>query len=457
MPRKGKTVVKSRSLPPLLRIPREIRDQIYSELLHDTPSSLFYLLTVNRRIYQEVQPCIFQQNLSFDGQLQLFDWILNVDHDFLPNVVSVEFKLHDIDPEKIVGALGERLRRTKVDKDAEHNSPRNNPYIEACEVEVRQIGRTLRLLENLKYFTLLPLTTRDPRPSRKMMNSFLSFLAAFLIGLPLISLCVPDQVLPFIPVSAIQNIKQLRIVGYSFGNSPCIIEYAEKLPWLRKLEVCRRDGEVVDQRTELDRTPIAQSRTTKTSPGFTTLKELTLCLYKGFSSPENPSRSVQKILQKALLALRDTSDVLRTLRIFVDGDIGLDRSFLIEMLSYLRSSSLVHIEMSCYLAEQLQQNFPSSLRSLEIRYSPRDAQALWQWLDKWEQQAKRGPHQSQDFFTDHPSLKDLVLHVQPAQAVDEVFSSTGYGFGKFLVKRADIKMEIKAWDLLHHRCSAYNI
>ncbi|KAL9043486.1 MAG: hypothetical protein Q9214_003332, partial [Letrouitia sp. 1 TL-2023] len=407
MPRKGKTVVKSRPLPPLFRIPREVRDQVYNELLHDAPSSLFYLLTVNRRISQEVQPFIFKQNLSFDGQLQLFHWILNVDQDFLPNVVSVEFKLHDIDPEKIVGALGERLRRTKLDRDAENNSSRNNPYNEACEMEVRRIGRTLRLLENVKSFTLLPMTTRDPRPSRKMMNSFLSFLAGFLSGLPLISLCVPDQIPPFIPVSAIQNIKQLRIVGYSFSDSPCVIEYAEQLPWLRKLEICRRDGEVVDQRTELDRTSMAQSRIAKTSPGFTTLKELTLCLYKGCSSPENLSRNVQKVLQKAFLALRDNSNALRTLRIFVDSDIELDRSFLIEMSSFLRSSSVVHIEMSCYLTEQLKQNFPRSIRTLEIRYGPGDAHALWEWLDGWEQQAERGPHQFQGFVTDHPLLKEF--------------------------------------------------
>lgn len=147
--------------PSLASLPAELREPIYNELLHENPSSLFKLLTVNSLISREVRPWIFKQPLTFNGQQHLFRWLSEVDNRFLSHVEIIRFRLHDIDIEKICNSFEERLRRTSLQgrsKDIGH------PYGEACRQELEEILAALKRFKKLKSLTILPSESSIPRP-----------------------------------------------------------------------------------------------------------------------------------------------------------------------------------------------------------------------------------------------------------------------------------------------------
>ncbi|KAL8727714.1 MAG: hypothetical protein Q9181_005606 [Wetmoreana brouardii] len=178
-PERIMVVASTQRLPGFLRIPPEIREQIYSDLFHDQPSSLPALLTVHPRILGEIRPWIFKLPITFNGQQSLLEWLSDVGPGFLPHVGHIRFKLHDIDPEKIVGALGERLRRARIQDSAYYIG---NPYEEACATELYHIKTSLQKLKNLRSLTIIESTSADPKPPPNMMKTFL---ALILTDLPL--------------------------------------------------------------------------------------------------------------------------------------------------------------------------------------------------------------------------------------------------------------------------------
>ncbi len=176
----GKARAAVRSPPRLLTIALELREVVYNHVLNDAPSSLTNLLVVNRQLSTEVLPFQFKRHLTFAGQAELFEWLDNVDHEFLHHVVDASFTLHDIDPEKIVGALGKRLRQANLAN--ARNSPmvdqsKGNPYHEACDLEMRKIGEAFRLIPNLKELTIATTDDGDPKPPLRMLSSFSKMLA----------------------------------------------------------------------------------------------------------------------------------------------------------------------------------------------------------------------------------------------------------------------------------------
>jgi len=96
-------------------IPLEIREHIYNELLGIAPSTIFDLLLTNRQIASEAKPFLYRQPLIFDGQAEFVSWLRSVDRTCLRHVVEVHFKLHDIDPIKIVGAFVSDIYPTSAD------------------------------------------------------------------------------------------------------------------------------------------------------------------------------------------------------------------------------------------------------------------------------------------------------------------------------------------------------
>lgn len=127
MPRSSSKPIKAKakSKPKAATTPRgsrfldlalELREIVYSQIACDAPSSLVDLLTVNHQLTREVKPFLYRQALTFDGQTELFDWLDEVDHSYLQYVFDVRFKLHDIDPAKIVGALGRRLQQANISR-----------------------------------------------------------------------------------------------------------------------------------------------------------------------------------------------------------------------------------------------------------------------------------------------------------------------------------------------------
>ncbi|KAL6718288.1 hypothetical protein ACLMJK_004376 [Lecanora helva] len=179
---KGKGKAKAatpRASPHFLNIALELREIVYGHILRDNPSSLTNLLVVNRQLSTEVLPFQFKRHLTFDGQAELFDWLDNVDHEHLHNVVDVRFKLHDIDPSKIVGALGKRLRQSNIRSTSKSPgaSASDNPYQEACDAEMKKLAEAFKLIPNVRKLTIATTDAGDPQPPQRMLSIFSRLLA----------------------------------------------------------------------------------------------------------------------------------------------------------------------------------------------------------------------------------------------------------------------------------------
>ncbi|KAL8742156.1 MAG: hypothetical protein Q9190_005324 [Brigantiaea leucoxantha] len=431
-------------------MPGEIREQIYTELLHDESSSFFHLLTVNRQISREIQPYIFKRTITFDGQLKLYDWTKRIDKKLLSSVTDVEIKILDIDPERIVGALGERLRRAKISKDTDRKpSSSNDPYLEACEMDVRRVEKTMRLLGNIKSFSLLPITSRDPRPPKRMMASFVSSMRSFLSTLNLVTLMVPDQVLPFIPVNTIRNLEQLHIVCFSFDILPNVIHYAQHLPQLRKLEICRRDGGVIDQHVEQTTQSLAQFSASKVTTRLPKLRELSLCLFNGsLNAPPNLEK-IRETLQNALQLIEPCGQTLRVLRILVDETSNLKQSFLSGLDSFLSKSDLSHAELSCQLHLQLKANLSKSLRSFTIRSNTSDIHDLPTWMKRWYVMIKKGWRQH--YLDSQLELKEMMYFIPLEYETDDELLEK-WKILESLFDEIDVGLRMIRWDPGNHRC-----
>ena len=211
---KRSTTVRVKTHPPpkFLMLPLELREQIYAEVLISMPSTLPQLLRTNRQVAEEAQPFLYKQAIAFDGQTDLFAWLQSVDRKQLRHVTTIKFKLHDIEPEKIVGALGERLRRTKVSHTA-LSSADDNPYLTACDQQVKEIGETFSLMPNVKDFTFLGWKINDPHPCSHMLVS-LSHEVAFRFP-KLQSLSIQTDILSTTFISSLPHLRSLSITGFS--------------------------------------------------------------------------------------------------------------------------------------------------------------------------------------------------------------------------------------------------
>lgn len=183
-----------------LRIPPELREEIYRELYNNHPSSLSSLLGVHSLISHEVVPWIFKLPQTFNGQQRLLDWLSKVDPVLLSNVREVRFRLHDLSSEKIVDSFGERLRRGRPVTGAQKHV--GHPYNEACDEEVLTIKTALQSFQNLESFTLLETTSADPRPPAYMVKGLVALL---LKELPLVSFNIPHRL-----IHQVVNSEQVR-------------------------------------------------------------------------------------------------------------------------------------------------------------------------------------------------------------------------------------------------------
>lgn len=231
----------SRQPPRFLTIPVELREHIYNELLPYDSSSLFQLLLTSTQITREAKPFIFKQSLVFDGQSELYGWIRRVDRKYLRYVVDIQFKLHDIDPEKIVGALGKRLRQANITAANSARAPEGNPYDEACDWEIDRLGNAFLLFPNIKHITVLASTDADPRPSYHMLVSFSKLLSRRFPQL--VTLINQDEFLPVGCLLGMQNLKRLCFPGLSSSSPAEVTAMISGLPNLLHLEFNRLDAD----------------------------------------------------------------------------------------------------------------------------------------------------------------------------------------------------------------------
>lgn len=236
---KGKVVARQ---PPkelhFLKLALELRENIYRHIVRESSDSLLDLFVVNRQVARELQPFLFKRPLTFDGQDELFRWLDHVDHQYIRHVQDIHFKLHDINPDQIAGALGKRLQQANITRASGSRGPdtKENPYFEACHLDLKRVAAAFRLLPNVQRFTLLECTMRDPQPHERTSNAF-----AQLVGqsFPVLDTLISESdELPIDFLSDKPRLRRLRFPGTSTTDDDDLEEVLEDLE-LEELEIYR--------------------------------------------------------------------------------------------------------------------------------------------------------------------------------------------------------------------------
>ncbi|KAL8804771.1 MAG: hypothetical protein Q9182_002363 [Xanthomendoza sp. 2 TL-2023] len=387
----------------LLRLPAELREQVYSELLHSQPSSLSSLLTVNKQISGEVLPWILKRPLTFNGQQRLFSWLSHINPGYLRNVVEIRLKLHDIDPEKIMGALGERLRRAR---DQSPDDDSRSPYLEACDLEVMKIMNALHRFQNLRSFTLLSNTSADPHPDPEMTTMLVT---SVIEDLPLVVFQAPERTLEAMNLtkgfwqdhSHNSQIPDLQITKYEFGKLQGFPKYLQFFPHLRNLEICSAGSSTFN----------ARSYASSPLNHFVQLEGLTFCLYH-YKLPIPLPRTRQSVydpIEQCMIALQDIPSPMKVFKLLCNRSFDRESGPMHQFLRFLHTSSLRYIETTVWCAP-LPDQYPASVATIAIRFENNTVQ-YGEWLQKFSGVIE--PAQS-TFFVDHPHLKEITFYLGSA-------------------------------------------
>ncbi|KAI4276503.1 MAG: hypothetical protein LQ337_002432 [Flavoplaca oasis] len=390
--------------PCLLRIAPELREQIYRELLHDQPSSLLNVLLVNGQISKEVKPWIFKQPLAFDGQNSLYKWLALVDPDFLPDVVDVRMELHDLDPDQIVKALGERLARASISNPK--SQPVASPYEEAFDREMLRIRSALSRFPKLRSFTLLENKCGNPEPPHRLL---VAFAALILTGLPLVSFTMPHKVRFAMDQAQSADLRHLQITDYESYPMLSFPRFLEPLSQLAILEICNGIQSITQKDVGRNMYPHSTGPWEK----FPALRELVLCMHCHHDEGSSRHYSTFASFDSDVLTIIQHAKSLEVLKVLYDpwidrSSIPMQRSF-----SYIQSSSLSHIETSFWWTP-LPHEYPKSVIAIAVRFDNHCTQ-FSEWFREFFDAID--PIRS-TFFADHPHLKKIVLYL-PSKTYDE--------------------------------------
>ena len=207
----------------------ELRENVYGHILEESPGSLFTLFLVNRQLSREVQPFLFKRPLTFDGQEDMYQWLGHVNGKFLRHVRDVSFKLHDINPDEIAGALGKRLQQASITRSSNSRGPdtKENPYFEACHLDLKRVASAFRSFPNIQRFRVLGYTMRDPQPHERTLNAF-----SQLIGQSFPILHTLHSELEDLPIDFLSeklNLRRLRFPGTTTTDEEELEEALEDL------------------------------------------------------------------------------------------------------------------------------------------------------------------------------------------------------------------------------------
>lgn len=341
--RSGKAKTRPCHQPSLrfLTLALELRENIYAHVVHNQSSSLVDLLLVNRQLSREVKPFLYKLPLTFDGQSQLFNWLSKVDHGHLRHVEEIRFKLHDIKPDEIVGALGKKLQNANITSASGSRGPDtpDNPYFEACRADLRRIGAAFRLLPNLKYLTILSASERDSQPHHRTQDAFSKLVGQCFPKLKFLT-SEEDQ-LPIDFISGKPELRRLRFPATTSSDDEETEELFSALS-LTEIEICRLPHHTASGAEEWDCvTPILERSAS--------LRSLTLFERNGAETPNLAA----EVFVGSRNALKRHKESLRTLKLLAkpgpeySADEGSDpvhpEAY---CAAFLAQSSLIHIEFS---------------------------------------------------------------------------------------------------------------
>ena len=428
-----------------LNLPLELRENIISYLSsEETPHSLLSLLQVNRQLYEEAKPFLFRRPLSFDGQGELFAWLRIVSRHDLGHVSDITFKLHDIKPDEIVGALGKRLKQAgRARSNADSASlARDNPYHEACELEVKKIGGAFLSMPNVKNLSLIPCTETDPRPSQRMLVQFSKIL----------SRCFPkierlqsrERSLPINFVTNKPRLRKLQIP--SLMASSC----AEMVAVFTSLNVKQLAiyGCVTLPGLPVPPTQIVADMLRAVRP----LRELTL--YE--SDVELVSRDVaHELLITSPDALDKHLQSLRTLKILIQytPDIPRARTVLGQLRKVLSTSRVERLEMAESLLFMLDHGLPRTLNTYVVRLD-RPCTAEMDLSERLEHVSKRFEILTKKLKCSDPcplpNLREVIILFESDEDEEEIQDLEGLAEAYSLFEGTNVRL---SWMLAERHAS----
>lgn len=339
----------------LLSVPLELREHVYQYLVNEDESeSLLNLLEVNHQVSREAKPFLFKRRLFFRGQHDLFSWLRRVGREFLRHVADVSFQLHDIKPDEIVGALGKRLRR--AERTSANGAAVDNPYHEACDHEVQRIAEAFSLMPNVKYFSIMPCTEADPRPSYRMLSTFSRMLARCFPNLH--TLRNKESSLPINLITNKPKLRLLQIPSRTPSSSAEVAACFAALP-VTSLAVYGAPEPIIGHVPHRD---VVAEMLRAVRP----LTALTL-----FESDVKylPQDVAHDALVKSPDAIGKHLQSLKTLKILVEYNAEIPRASatLSQLQKFLRFSGINRLEMAEPLIFTLDHRLPPSIETFLIR------------------------------------------------------------------------------------------
>ncbi len=412
-------------------IPLEIREHIYNELLGIAPSTIFDLLLTNRQIASEAKPFLYRQPLIFDGQAEFVSWLRSVDRTCLRHVVEVHFKLHDIDPIKIVGALGKRLRQAAVSGATKDEG--ENPYQEACDQEVERLGNCFRHLPNVSRFRILSYSSTDARPPYDMLASFADMLADTFPNLR--SLTNYEELLPITFMSSFEKLRHLRFTGVCTSSRAEVVRTFRDLRELAKVEIWRPDFNIENKHYQIV-SGICEAGRCDVGDIVGLLPRLQVLSFREYALSARPSAAfnpIRKTVFDLLNALQKHPN-LRTLEILTNIDLLSRVQERIESFTSA-SRSLRQIE-SYYEDMPAFEDLPTTAETLIMRLDP-----LSELTPSLLTELLSGVGESRSKL---PRLADIILFIDSFPDSDRTRNIATWVREK--MARLGITLKLKLWD-----------
>lgn len=353
----NETAYAPRQTANLLTLPLEIRDEIFTFLISEPSCVLLNLLLTNRQLGKEAKPFLYRRPLIFEGQCELLHWLAIVDHQYLKYVSDIRFKLFDINPEKIAGALGIRLREARANRGNgdlhSKNDPLDNPYYEACFHDLKRLHKAFGMLGGVRKLTIATCKSSDPCPPSQMLDAFSKMLGQCF---PNLTSLISEE--PRFDVDFIANKPRLQLLRFPANTESCedeITETFRRLPRLR-LEICR----------------LSPPRGTQYE--WHCISEILFCLppLRGLVlferlDTKNPCL-LEEVLQHSVEALKRHLRSLQTLSVMADRPLADQPAAIMErnLYRFLEASNLQHVEVIGFYVSAYR-HLPSTVESFTLR------------------------------------------------------------------------------------------
>jgi len=342
------------------KLPLEIRQQVYENVLATTPYGNTQLLRVCRQIYSEAQQYLFKRPVILQSQFDFLDWVQTVPREHLFHVTKVQLRLVDMDSEEVFRIFRRHLTLAKVAPTLD--SPPLIPYEEECNRQMAKIEAALRSIPNIQHFTILQPNSPTSGPSLYMYTSFLCLIARIYPRLRELTLHATKISLS--PLQSYQNLRSLTFCGWSTSTPSETSHALQQIPSLQAIEVFGPPpGLAFEQRPGYTGAVQVQSFSSEVLRSIHPLKSFAI-----WDLQENPYDDRPFLTDDFFDALGTHHSSLRTLKICTKGRPWKKAA---KFVGYLWSSSLLCLECMWDLTVLgFAEILPRSLETLAVLSSP---------------------------------------------------------------------------------------